>query len=155
MTFRIWDASDGVEIALPDSGCVIYAADDPIYPTHSGFGVGIVAERTLISGNITSSLPQSYQLGNAYPNPFNPVTMIPFALPTESKVRLEIFNILGQRVAVLQDGIMQAGNQKGLWNGNNSAGQSVASGVYLLKLEAIGTVKDTKFKAVSKLLLTK
>lgn len=102
-----------------------------------------------------SPQPNSFSLDPCYPNPFNPTTTIPFSIPTESNVKIEVFNILGQSVAVLEDGIVQAGNHKVLWDGRNFNGSSVASGVYILKMEAKGTVVDSKFKAVSKLILTK
>jgi hypothetical protein len=154
MIFKFWDTSQGVEIVF-EPGPTIQAIDDPIYPTHSGFGVGIAAFRTLSAGNPVNFIPQSYCLGQNYPNPFNPTTSIPFALPTESKVKIEVFNLLGQRVAVLEDGIMQAGNYKAIWDGRSSSNIPVASGIYILTLHAEGTVKDMKFTGTNKLLLLK
>ena len=154
MIFRFWDASEGVEIVF-EPGATIQTADDPVFPTHSGFGMGNVAFRTLSAGNPANILPQSFILGQNYPNPFNPTTTIPFALPTESQIKLEIFNLLGQRVAVVEEGIFQAGNHKTVWDGRNSSGIMAASGVYLLKMHAEGTVKAKSFDHVSKLILMK
>ena len=55
------------------------------------------------------ALPQGFELGANYPNPFNPSTMIPYRLPASMHVRLEVFNLLGQRIATLVDGEQPAG----------------------------------------------
>ena len=115
----------------------------------------LIESACCLAGNPANNLPQDYVLGNNYPNPFNPTTTIPFALPTESKVKVEIFNLLGQRVAILEDGILQAGNYKALWDGCSASGVPVASGVYIMNLEAEGTVKNSKFSETGKLLLLK
>jgi len=83
--------------------------------------------------------PNTFTLHQNYPNPFNPTTTIPFALLTESRVKIAIYNILGQRVAVLEDGILQAGNHKASWNSTG-----MASGVYLIVLESPGESGQTR-----------
>ncbi len=76
-------------------------------------------------------------LGN-YPNPFNPITEISFSLPAASHVKLEIYNIMGQKVATLVDGTIEAGEHTIQWDGSEAA-----SGVYMYRLEA-GEFVDTK-----------
>ncbi len=75
-------------------------------------------------------VPGSFVLNQNYPNPFNPATDISFALPAASHVMLEVFNITGQRVAVLADGVFGAGEHTFTWDGSN-----VASGVYLYRIK--------------------
>ena len=57
-----------------------------------------------------SALPQGFALGQNYPNPFNPSTIIPYQLAATSQVRLEVFNVLGQRMAMLVDGEQASGS---------------------------------------------
>ena len=82
------------------------------------------------------ALPQSFALGQNYPNPFNPSTIIPYQLPEAGWVRLEVFNLLGQRVATLVDQQQPAGFHTVTWDATSAAGQSVAAGVYLYRLRA-------------------
>ena len=79
-------------------------------------------------------LPARLQLGQNYPNPFNPSTIIPYQLPAPTRVRLEVFNILGQRVATLVDGLRPAGFHTTTWNATDASGRGVGSGVYLYRL---------------------
>ena len=79
-------------------------------------------------------LPARLQLGQNYPNPFNPSTIIPYQLPAPARVRLEVFNILGQRVATLVYGERPAGFHTATWNATDASGRGVGSGVYLYRL---------------------
>ena len=85
------------------------------------------------------ALPQGFELGANYPNPFNPSTMIPYRLPASMHVRLEVFNLLGQRIATLVDGEQPAGFHTASWDATDAAGQAVAAGVYLYRLSGDGT----------------
>ncbi len=90
-----------------------------------------------------ASLPDRFVLRQNYPNPFNPTTEIGFTLPTANHVTLEVYNILGQRVAVLVDGYREAGEHVVQWESKDANGQQLSSGVYLYRLEA-GEFLDTK-----------
>ena len=83
-----------------------------------------------------SSLPEQFSLGQNYPNPFNPSTIIPYQLPAAAQVRLEVFNLLGQRVATLVDGEQPAGFHSARWDGTDGAGRAAAAGVYLYRLQS-------------------
>ncbi len=83
-------------------------------------------------------LPRAVGLGQNYPNPFNPSTLIPYQLPAPSLVRLEVFNILGQRVATLVDGEQEAGVYRAHWDGTDAAGRAAAAGVYFYRLTVAG-----------------
>ena len=88
--------------------------------------------------NDQNKLPQRYELGQNYPNPFNPTTRFTIALPKAEKVKIEIFNVLGQRVRVLFSGHLPAGTHKFTFQA-----QGLASGLYFYRLKA-GTFVRTK-----------
>jgi len=70
-----------------------------------------------------------------YPNPFNPETNIEFSLMEASRIKLEIFNILGQQVITLVDDNLTAGTHIYTWNGKDNKGQKVSSGIYFYRLQ--------------------
>lgn len=80
-------------------------------------------------------LPKSVELSQNYPNPFNPSTTIRFGLPEEGRIRLTVYNMLGQRVMELFNGFARAGYHTITWQGLNEAGHRAASGVYIYRLE--------------------
>ena len=94
---------------------------------------------TLSPKDAPPSVPQRFHLGQNYPNPFNPSTVIPFQLPVSARVRLEVFNLLGQRVATLVDEALAAGSHAARWDGTDAAGRPVGAGVYLYRLQGGGT----------------
>ncbi len=77
------------------------------------------------------SLPQDFELPQNYPNPFNPVTEVKYSLPRNCWVRLEIYNILGQKVATLVDGKQRTGYKTVRWDAG-----SLSSGIYFYRLQA-------------------
>ena len=85
-----------------------------------------------------TALPQQFYLGQNYPNPFNPSTIIPYRLPVSTRVRLEVLNILGQRLATLVDAERPAGFHTATWDGTDASGRAVAAGVYLYRLVGDG-----------------
>ena len=84
------------------------------------------------------ALPERFELGVNYPNPFNPSTLIPYQLPAAMHLRLEVFNLLGQRIATLVDGEQGAGFHTAVWDATDAAGQAVGAGVYLYRLRGDG-----------------
>ncbi len=87
--------------------------------------------------------PVRYALGQNYPNPFNPSTQIQFALPESGQVNLEVFNMMGQRVATLVNGSMNAGNHTVTFDAAD-----LASGMYMYRLQAGNTVLTKKMTLV-------
>lgn len=80
-------------------------------------------------------VPTVFALEQNYPNPFNPVTTIKYQLPEAGKARVDIYNMLGQRVRTLVNEYHSAGFYTLYWNGTNDFGQTVASGMYLYRFE--------------------
>ena len=83
-------------------------------------------------------IPQKFQLFQNYPNPFNPVTHIRYGFPKTSDVRIEIFNILGQRVSTLINARKTAG-----YHSVDFDGSQLSSGVYIYRIQA-GDFIETK-----------
>ena len=81
-------------------------------------------------------LPEAFSLRQNFPNPFNPETVIEFAMQRPGLVSLEVYNIAGQRVATLIDGFLPAGDHRASFNSDGYAGGQLASGVYLYRLRA-------------------
>jgi hypothetical protein len=102
----------------------------------------------------SNGLPKEYALYQNYPNPFNPTTKVKYALPVDSKVTAEMYNILGQRVKTLVRNDQSAGYHVVEWNGTNDQGAPLASGLYMLRLSAEGT-NGKKFTDVRKLMFLK
>jgi len=85
---------------------------------------------------VKKAIPSAFALYPNYPNPFNPATNISFALPVDSRVSLKIYNIAGQLVRTVVNETMPAGNHTVTWDGINSSGEKVASGIYFYRLNA-------------------
>ncbi|MCG8607105.1 tandem-95 repeat protein [bacterium] len=83
-------------------------------------------------------LPKTVVLNPNYPNPFNAETTIQYALPKAVRVELIIYNLKGQEVRKLVDGVQQPGYKKVLWDGKDDRGHDVTSGIYFLRL-AVGS----------------
>ena len=103
------------------------------------------------NGPAGSTLPKVYALDQAYPNPFNPSATIRYQLPEESRVSLSVYNVLGQLVQVLEDGVENAGYRQVSWDAT-----AYASGIYFYRLEATGVTDPSKsFSSVRKMVLIK
>ena len=80
------------------------------------------------------SIKKSVCLSQNYPNPFNPTTTISFKIADKSAVSLMVYNALGQHVKTLVHGYLPAGTHDSVWNGKNTSGMQVSSGIYFYKL---------------------
>jgi hypothetical protein len=78
----------------------------------------------------------SFKLVGNYPNPFNPSTKIVFEVPTQSNVRIEIYNVLGQKVRTLINGERTPGHYEMLWNATDDSGNKLSSGMYIAVMNA-------------------
>ena len=90
------------------------------------------------------SLPENFELQQNYPNPFNPSTTIRYSIPTRTHVTIEIFNLLGQHVRTVVDGMMSAGRHQAIWDGRSADGQLVSSGLYLYRMSTEQVVLNRK-----------
>ena len=103
----------------------------------------------------TTIIPKDYVLNAAFPNPFNPTINIPFGLPFETDVSIDIYNIMGQRVRRLQSENIRAGFHTVHWNSTNNSGQRVPSGLYIVQMKANSTDGMKSFSKSQKIILLK
>ena len=87
---------------------------------------------------------QDFSLLQNYPNPFNPNTRIDYKVPHQSHVKISVYNLMGEQVAVLLNESQIAGSYSVTWNGNNSAGLRLPTGLYFYKLQTSGFEQSRK-----------
>jgi len=93
---------------------------------------------------IDEILPITYNLYNAYPNPFNPITTLRFDLPEDGHVNITIYDMMGRIVKTMVNNRQNAGFKSIQWNATNNAGSPVSAGLYLYTIQAAGEFRQTK-----------
>jgi hypothetical protein len=81
------------------------------------------------------TIPAVFALEGNYSNPFNSSTTVRFSIPCDGKVKPSIYNIKGKKVADIVDCTLSAGSHQAIWQGKDSQGRSVASGIFFTRLE--------------------
>ena len=119
---------------------VTVVEDSLATPTVEPFDLALIPDVAAPEAYQTASVPDKLMLGPNYPEPFNPETTLQYALPEAAKVRIEIFNVLGQRIRKLVDDNQSAGFKEAIWDGRNDFGNKVGSGVYFFRLK-VGSQK--------------
>jgi len=130
------------------------AGSDPKYkwvPTDVGAlpNAFFAAHKVTSVQPVNGSVPAQFELGQNFPNPFNPTTTIEYTVPARANVEIAIYNILGQKVATVINDMHEAGSHRATWNGRDASGKTVASGVYFYSL------KSGSFEQVKKMMLMK
>jgi len=139
---------------VPEEGSLLFSTCDTVYFDGGWPGSGDDCYKVsaldvhgnesghalLCAGQVTgvepAELPDAIFLAQNYPNPFNPATTISYRIQKTGPVSLRIYSTCGRAVVTLVDGVQSAGRQEIIWNGNDGAGNAVASGVYYYKLVA-------------------
>jgi hypothetical protein len=125
-------------IAYPAWEMNFFRSDaEKFYPKHNMpfcFLIGTDDVQTI--GGLDDSRPSEFSLSQNYPNPFNPVTNIRFTVIKTSQVKLEVFNIVGQKVKTLVNEEMQPGIYSADWEGKDESGNFVSSGIYFYRMQA-------------------
>jgi hypothetical protein len=122
----------------------LFADSDHVYVADWGSLIILKHQIPTDADDPNPVLPEEFALRQNYPNPFNPATTIEFILPRRSEVRLTIYNLLGQEVTTLVDGVESAGYHAVQWDGRDSHGQSVAGGIYFYRINTGGNLFKTK-----------
>ena len=119
----------------PGSAGDVFFSDNYAYVTNGERGVLIidVTDYLFIDDTAESQFPDDFLLFPAYPNPFNTSTTITFGLPCPAPVSIRVYDVTGRLTAILSDGERLAGLHTVVWNSGN-----IKSGVYLVRLEALG-----------------
>lgn len=89
-------------------------------------------------------VPVATRMAGNHPNPFNPETIIHYEMASIERVQLEIYDLLGQKVSVLVDGVQFPGRYQAVWDGRDTQGWAVASGVYIYRLATPSHVESRK-----------
>ena len=152
-----WREGDRIELTVTSGAysAVFFATAKPGSPHNVALDLeqsGQTDQNAQDKQPVSLVLPKAYALSQNFPNPFNPSTTIQFSIPEGGgsvKVRLDIFNIRGQVVATLVDRTVTAGEYNIQWDGSDSAGRRVSSGVYFYRLTT------PEYKATRKMVILK
>lgn len=99
---------------------------------------------------IFSPIPDNFELSPAYPNPFNPITSVQYAIPVESDIVLSVYNVQGRLVTYLENGVKSAGYYETAWNASNHA-----SGMYFIRMNVYNSEDRLQFSKMQKIILVK
>jgi PKD repeat protein len=102
----------------------------------------MVADKNLL-------VPDKFALAQNYPNPFNPTTTIKFEVPQSCKIKVAVYNLLGEEIKTLINDSVAPGKYAVVWDGTNNSGTSVASGMYFYMLSS------KEFRVIKKMILSK
>ncbi len=136
-------------VSYPVSGTALRNYQVTIPATSAQILVLSDSELTLVNDK-PINVPSTFTLFQNYPNPFNPSTVIKYDLPVDSKVKLDIYNILGQRIIELVNNVESAGTHTAVWNASR-----FASGVYIYRIEATSNSGGRIYSDVKKMIMIK
>jgi uncharacterized repeat protein (TIGR02543 family) len=146
-----YDYGDTVIVtAVPDTGWVFDSWSDGILGTENPDTLVMVSDTTItatfseIIAGIEEIVPTKFTLFQNTPNPFNPTTVIRFDLPRSAHVKLFVYNVKGELVAMIIDRDMTEGRKEVTWTAMNENGNAVASGIYFYRLIAGDFVQTKK-----------
>lgn len=117
------------------------------------YGLNLLVAGSTTGVETTMALPDKFELGQNYPNPFNPSTRIEYRLAQAGRVRLTVFDMLGREVKILVNGSMAAGQHTASWDGTDSRGERLASGIYFYRLQV--DAHSQSFTSMRRMLLIK
>lgn len=150
---QIWSAEGGrineFGFYTADSIAGIYTVT--VTDTSTGVtGEALVEIDDIASANNSEEIPKHYSLSQNYPNPFNPATTIKYGLPVRGLVKIDVYNILGQRITQLVNKVKAAGYHQVQWNTSG-----LASGVYFYSIYIKPENNGKDYKNVKKMLMVK
>ena len=138
-----WDGTNGRLVFQVANSCIPRDQHLSVasYWVNTAAGVDVDSDESLV--------PKQFALYNNYPNPFNPTTQIAVDLPEAAATEITVWNIIGQKVATLYSGDLNAGHHIVNFDGQDDNGQQLTSGMYLYRVTA------GKYNAIKKMTLLK
>ena len=132
------DPAELIQISVAGADTLILVMDDDedMGYDHANWADPILYEKITSIEDKNDFLPTTTELFGNYPNPFNPSTTIAYQLHKPAKVKIDVFNVIGQKVKTLVDAPQKIGSYKVNWNSINDAGSKVSSGIYFYRLKA-------------------
>jgi len=157
---RLWLYDNQLTGEIPDSicslvenNCNINISNNQLCPPYPSCIEDYVGEQdTTNCGQVSiidETFPITYNLYNAYPNPFNPVTTLQYDLPEDAMVNITIYDMMGRVVSNLVSSQQRAGYKSIQWNATNDKNRPVSAGLYLY------TIQTGEFKQTKKMVLLK
>lgn len=113
------------------------------------FSEEVFITSTDVNSRNQNEIPETYELGGNFPNPFNPATEISFQIPKDGNVKIVVYNVLGEKVKTLTNQNYKAGYYHIPWRGDDDLGNSVFSGIYFYHMKA------GEYKASGKMILVR
>ena len=156
-TVRLWDVATHTPIATLEGhtsgvSSVSFSPDGAILASGGWDGTILLWDMAewpnagkAVAANKLIGRPDELQLQQNAPNPFNSQTILSYFLPKSGPVRLELFSVTGQRVAILHQGPQQAGYHRLRWKAQDDEGHPLASGIYFYRIETTNGILTRKF----------
>ena len=124
---------DGMFVAGPDSGWYDITVTDPSTGISSQAQVHVVEEISAV-GISRHPVTEVYGIQQNYPNPFSRETWVPYRVSERTRVTIEVYNLVGQKICILADGVHQPGDHRVKWDGTDESGVPVPSGIYIYQI---------------------
>lgn len=156
LSATIGNGVEGSEVYLIDDrlGNAVNLRENSAVPLSGHYGRStyrlVVGSREAVNDLLHGLTPAAYKLYQNSPNPFNPSTMIRFAVPTESRVKVGVINLLGEQVATVAEGLFRSGVYEFGWSARN-----LASGCYFYTITAVPLDNGAPFVETKKMILAK
>ncbi len=129
---------------------MVVANVDSLLDYNNSANYNVSASKLIVSVDDENESPNDFRMSEFYPNPFNPVSKCDFYVPYESNIKISLFNLIGEKIAVLKENTFSAGYHNFEFNGIG-----LASGMYLIKLDGVSLNNDNKFSSTKKIMLQK
>jgi len=133
---------NGIQYYNVNGDTLFYLNDTSFCGSHPDIGVFEYCQPVSLAND--AILPRKIVLKQNHPNPFNPTTLIRYDLPEDAFVSITVYDLLGRQIINLVNDDMTAGYRSALWNGNDSFGRPVSSGMYIYQIQAGSFIQSKK-----------